>query len=121
MKHDHGLDTLLSMDGVKRIYPNKYWWMIKAYQIERSKERPHGIRYTFTLHDNHNRRIFGMDNKHVPPNRCKGYHGRIVEFDHTHEDAEDEGTAYAFINAETLMTDFLYRVKEIMDKVKGRK
>ncbi len=44
-------------------------------------------------------------------------YGWIVEFDHTHEDAEDEGTAYAFINAETLMTDFLQRVKEIMDDV----
>lgn len=117
MKRDTGLDTLLSMDGVVRVYPNKYWWKIKAHLVDPSEQRPHGISYSFTLHDNKNTRIFGMDNKHVPKNRRKGYHGRIIEFDHVHEDKNDKGTAYAFINAETLMSDFLLKVKEIMDEM----
>lgn len=117
MSRDTGLDTLLDMDGYVYVYPNKYWWKIKARVVEISKERPHGIRYTFTLHDNKNTRIFGMDNKHIPKNRRKGYHGQIIEYDHVHKDEDDEGTAYAFINAEVLMTDFLNRVKEIMDEI----
>ena len=115
MSRDVGLDTLLSMDGYKYVYPNKYWWKIKAYSVEKSEERPHGIRYTFTLHDDKGARIFGMDNKHIPKNRRHGYHGRIVEYDHVHEDENDKGTAYAFVDAATLMTDFLNRVKEIID------
>jgi hypothetical protein len=119
MKRDTGLDTLLSMDSYMYVYPNKYWWRIKAREVEVSKERPHGIRYTFTLHDPSGTRIFGMDNKHIPKNRRNGYHGQIIEYDHVHKDEADKGTAYAFINAETLMTDFLNRVKEVMDEIEG--
>lgn len=114
MKRDTGLDTLLSMDGYKYVYPNLYWWKIKAYKLEPSKERPHGIRYTLTFHDNKGTRIFGMDNKHIPPNRRKGFHGRTVEYDHTHEDKNDKGTAYTFINAEKLMTEFFERIDKIL-------
>jgi hypothetical protein len=79
-----------------------------------SKERPHGIRYSLSFHDNHNTRIFGMDNAHIPKNKRKGFHGQIVEFDHVHRNKNDKGTAYIFISAEKLMTDFLERVDEII-------
>jgi len=119
MKRDTGLDTLLNMDGYVFIYESKYWWKINAHKVETSKERPHGISYTFTFHDPKNTRIFGTDNKHVPKNRRKGYHGQIVEYDHVHEDENDNGTPYAFTSAEKLMTDFLDRVKEIMDEIES--
>lgn len=115
MKRDNGLDVLLSMDGYRYVYPNLYWWKIEAYTLEPSKERPHGIRYTLTFHNNNGIRIFGIDNKHVPPNRRKGFHGRVVEYDHTHNNENDKGSAYAFINAEKLMTDFFNRVDEILE------
>lgn len=115
MRRDRGLDTLLSMDGFVYVYPNKYWWKIKANLVEPCEKRPHGISYTFTFHNDKGTRIFGMDNKHIPKNRRKGYHGRIVEHDHVHQDENDKGTAYAFVDAETLMTDFLTRVQEIID------
>lgn len=114
MKRDTGLDTLLNMNGYSFIYPNKYWYKIRAYTIEISKERPHGIRYTLTFHDDKGTRIFGIDNKHVPLNRRKGFHGRIVKYDHTHNDENDKGTPYAFIDAETLVKDFFGRVDEIL-------
>lgn len=119
MRRDTGLDTLLEMNEYKFVYPSKYWWKIEARLIVPDERRPHGIRYTFTLHDPKGTRIFGMDNKHVPKNRRKGYHGQIIEFDHVHKDKDDEGTAYAFTNAATLMTDFLNRVKEIIDEIEG--
>jgi len=110
-----GLDTLLSLDGLTFVYPNKYWYKIEAYLLdEPSKERPHGIRYNLTLHDNHNTRIFGMDNKHVPPNRRRGFHGQLVEYDHTHNDAYDKGSPYSFVDAETLVKDFFERVDQIL-------
>ena len=58
-----------------------------------------------------------MDNKHVPKNRRKGFHGRVVAYDHVHVDEGDGGTAYTFIDAETLMTDFFNRVAEIMNEL----
>ena len=114
MKRDTGLDTLLGMDDYRFVYPNKYWWKIEAYLVEPSKERPHGIRYALTVHNARGTRIFGMDNAHVPKNKRKGYHGRIVEYDHVHVDENDKGTAYAFVDAETLMADFFKRVNEII-------
>ncbi len=49
----------------------------------------------------------------------KGYHDQIIEYDHVHKNEDDQGTDYAFINAEVLMTDFLNGVKEIMDEIEG--
>ena len=116
MKRDTGLDTLLSMDGYEFIYDNGYRWKITARKVEKTEERPHGIRYNMTFHDDRGVRIFGMDNKHVPKNRRKGYKGRIVVYDHVHMDENDKGTPYAFKSAEKLLTDFLNRVKQINDE-----
>jgi hypothetical protein len=120
MKRDTGLDTLLDMSDYRFVYPNKYWWKIEAYLVGSSKERPHGIRYTLTFHRPNGTRIFGMDNAHVPKNRRKGYHGRIVEYDHVHVDENDIGTAYAFVDAETLMADFFKRVNEITNELEKK-
>ena len=117
MKRDFGLDTLLNFDGFESHYPNGYWYKIKAKEVPVTKERPHGIRYTLTFHDNHGMRIFGIDNKHVPENKRKGYHGQIIEFDHVHNDQHDKGTAYAFINAEKLLKDFWNRIDKILDEL----
>lgn len=113
MKLDSGLATLLSMDGYSHILDSKCWWKIEARLTEASKERPHGIRYNLTFHDNHNQRVFGMDNAHVPKNRRKGYHGRIIEYDHVHNDMKDKGTPYSFTSAEQLISDFFKRVEAI--------
>lgn len=117
MKRDTGLDTLLSLDGLRHVYENAYWFKITAYSVEISENRPHGIRYNLTFHDNRGTRIFAMDNAHIPPNRRKGFHGRIVEYDHTHEDENDKGTAYAFSDAEKLVTDFFIRIDSIIENL----
>ena len=114
MKRHTVLDTLLSMDGYKHVLDNSYWWKIEVSMSDVTKERPHGIRYALTFHDNHSIRIFGMDNAHIPKNRRKGFHGRIVEYDHVHNDENDRGTPYAFVSAEKLMTDFFERVDYII-------
>jgi hypothetical protein len=113
MEDDSGLETLLNMDGFAHVLDNSYWWKIEARTVKKTEARPHGIRYCLTLHDDMNTRIFGMDNTHIPKNKRKGYHGRIIEFDHVHNDEKDKGTPYAFVSAEQLLTDFLKRVEEI--------
>ena len=56
----------------------------------------------------------GFDNAHLPPNRKKGYKGRIIQYDHTHENHDDKGTAYEFKDAAQLLSDFFDRVNKIM-------
>ncbi len=112
VEYDTGLDIILSMNGTYHTLENGYWWKIEAHKIEKSTNRPHGIRYCMTLHDNKNARVFGMDNAHIPKNRRKGYHGRTIKFDHVHNNEKDKGTAYTFTSAEQLLTDFLSRVKD---------
>ena len=55
--------------------------------------------------------IFGIDNKHRPKtqgkNKRKGYHGRIIEYEHIHNNENDKATPYTFVNAEKLLTDQL--------------
>jgi len=118
MKRDTGIDTLLNLDGFRHVYENAYWYKITAYRVEATDHIPHGIRYNLTFHDNCGTRIFAMDNAHVPPGKRRGFHGRVVEFDHSHENAKDSGTAYVFSSAEKLVTDFFSRVDRILKSLK---
>jgi len=117
VKRDAGLDTLLNMDGYIHVLDNKYWWKIESNMTDVTAERPHGISYCLTFHDNHNTRIFGMDNAHIPKNRRKGFHGRTIEYDHIHNDEQDKGIPYTFTSAEKLLDDFFKRVEEIIEEV----
>jgi len=120
MKRDFGLDTLLNMNGFEFHYPNGYWYRVEARLVNADVHLPHGIRYTLTLHDYHGIRIFGMDNKHRPKSKRKGYHGRIVEYDHIHNNEKDKGTPYTFINAEKLLIDFRNQVDCILSDVEEK-
>lgn len=66
--YDNGLDVLLDLNGTEYTEENGYWYKIEAWRVKVTKERPHGIRYNLTLHNNYNKRIIGFDNAHLPPN-----------------------------------------------------
>ena len=111
-EHDPGLDILLDLDGesfaigagsdcatrfvVKRVPP--------------SPERPHGLSYSLTLHDESGARLVGFDNAHAAPAR-KGRGGRIA-LDHRHR----LGTIrlYAYRDAITLLADFWTEVYAVL-------
>ena len=120
MKCDASLNVLLELNGTKYYENNGYWHKIEAWLVEVTVERPHGIRYCLTLHDNHNQRIFGIDNAHaVSSSQKRGiYSGRIMEYDHVHNTINDEGTPYHFNNAEQLIKDFYKRMNQILDGLK---
>lgn len=54
MTPDQGLEVLLSLDGTEYTEENGYWYKIEAKRVSVTIERPHGISYNLTLHDNFN-------------------------------------------------------------------
>ena len=52
MNRDFGLDTLLNLDGVIIEQLHEHWVKFDVSMTDVSQERPHGIRYSLTLHAN---------------------------------------------------------------------
>jgi len=114
MSRDTGLDYLLDLNGFEVREDNGYWYRFEVRKVAATNERPHGIRYSLTLHDNHNQRIFGMDSAHALPKalgRSKKYSARITKYDHVHQDRNDSGMPYHFESAEKLVMDFLNEIE----------
>jgi uncharacterized protein DUF6516 len=67
MKSERGcsLDTLLNSDGESFPMNNGCWVKFEAKAMPVSKEVPHGIKYSLTLHDRMNNRVVGFDNAHA--------------------------------------------------------
>ena len=114
MKRDRALDYLLELNGEVFVESNGYWHKIEARLTSVTQERPHGIRYSLTLHNDKNERVFGIDNAYSVKTRHKGYTGRVIEYDHMHTDRNDKGTVYVFKNPGQLLTDFYARVNAIV-------
>lgn len=104
---DVELHTLLDLDGLI-FWPNpRYWVKFEARRVEVSKQIPHGIRYSLTLHDVNNTRIIGFDNAHAvkkSAKRRKKYSGRIVTWDHIHKC--EKIASYEFESVSRLLSDF---------------
>lgn len=61
-----GLEVLLDLHG--EVFPmgdDGFWTKFEAWRVEPSEHIPHGIRYSLTLHDKHNKRVLGYDNAHA--------------------------------------------------------
>jgi hypothetical protein len=109
------LTTLLDLDGQSYWYRN-YWVKFETHQVNKSEHRPHGIKYSLTLHDRNNTRILGFDNAHAVKKkgrRPKKYTGRIVTWDHVHRQNRVE--RYLFTSASQLLKDFWDAVNQIID------
>ncbi|MBZ2188008.1 DUF6516 family protein [Alcanivorax sp. JB21] len=121
MDRDTGMDTLLDLHGSIFDQGKGYWIKIDAWRVSVSKEMPHGIRYSLTLHEPYGKRILGYDNAHaVKPPRRTGYAGRICAYDHRHRHASDKGVPYAFKDAQQLLIDFFDEVDRVLLKVKSQ-
>ena len=65
-RRDHGLDTLLDLDGqVYVVDPtSNHWVKFSVKRVEPSGERSHGLSYSLTLHAEDGERLVGFDNAH---------------------------------------------------------
>jgi hypothetical protein len=117
---DVGLEYLLGLDGNIEVQNDAgYWVKMEVSRVEVTTERPHGIRYSLTLHAPDNARLIGFDNAHSA--RPAGSHfkhaGKKYPFDHRHRHALDEGVLYEFDTAYQLVSDFYSEVDRVLKEV----
>lgn len=111
------LEFLLAFDGRQHFFANGYSVKFEIKEVSRSSGRPHGLKYSFTLHDASNKRILGFDNAHPVPERGSKFKKTPVEQDHWHRTSKDKGTPYAFTSVEQLLDDFEREVKRVLAEI----
>ncbi len=111
---------LLDLDGEILVQEMGCWVKIEARQIEKpTKQCPHGIKYSLTLHDKSGKRLLGFDNAHPVKTRKRGrFIGRKIVYDHMHTNSSDDPVPYIFESAEQLLSDFFIEVDRILKEMK---
>jgi hypothetical protein len=106
VRRDPALDALLLLHGETFVADAEglCWVKFVVLQVDPTPERPHGLSYSITLHDDKGHRILGFDNAHsVREHTGPGAPTRI-EFDHTH--LGKRVRFYSYTDAATLLSDF---------------
>jgi len=96
---DDAMERLLQYHGLRYYLANAWYVKFRVWRVEATAARPCGIRYSFTLHDDLNGRLLGFDNAHGVP--------RQVAHDHQHAFRRAEASAYSFVDADKLLSDFM--------------
>jgi Family of unknown function (DUF6516) len=111
---EHTLEFLLAFDGRMHWYAEGYFVKFEIKRVEPSKERPHGLRYSLTLHGPGGMRLIGFDNAHGVASAGSRYNKRQVAADHWHRTESDPGRPYRFRDAATLIDDFFNEVERVL-------
>jgi hypothetical protein len=104
----------LAFDGRIHHLEQGYWLKFEIKRGTPTAERPHGLRYAFTLHDPEGRRLMGFDNAHGVPSKGSRYRKPPREHDHWHRTGDDEGRPYPFHGADQLLADFFAEVRRTL-------
>lgn len=117
---DITIEYLLDLDGNTFVVDDELglWVKFFAKKVVPTKERPHGIRYSLTLHDRNKNRIMGFDNAHIIEFGGKRNVAPTKAYDHWHRDGDDAGRPYEYVNAAKLMEDFWNEVEKKVQKLK---
>jgi hypothetical protein len=117
---DFGLEYLLGLDGNIEVQNDVgYWVKMEVCRVAVTAERPHGIKYSLTLHGPDNTRLLGFDNAHsVKPLGSHFKHaGKSYPYDHRHRHVLDEGVLYGFDTAYQLVSDFYAEVDRVLKEL----
>ena len=120
MRIDPGIENLLLLNGtiIEADFELEYFALFTASRVAVTDGRPHGIKYSLTLHDSKNKRLIGFDNAHAIRDTRKGKfsrHRKLIEWDHEHRFRGMPAiTPYNYKTAERLMSDFWVAVNEVI-------
>jgi len=112
---EHTLEFLLAFDGRVHWYPEGYFVKFEIRRVPPTPERPHGLRYAFTLHGPDGKRLMGFDNAHGVAAAGSRFNRRQASADHWHRSGDDPGRPYAFRDAAGLVEDFLDEVGRVLE------
>lgn len=102
---DEAIRRLLDFDRRRYWLVNGWSIRFRITEIDASTMRPHGVKYSFTLHDHDGSRLLGFDNAHGVP--------RAEVYDHRHRFRRPEQlVAYEFRGADELICDFFTAVEQ---------
>jgi uncharacterized protein DUF6516 len=110
---EHALEFLLAFDGRIHWLEQGHWLKFEIKQVEATADRPHGLRYSFTMHDPSGNRLIGFDNAHGVDSIGSRFKRRAVAVDHWHRTEADPGRPYAFTTVDQLLTDFFAEVRRV--------
>lgn len=111
---EHTLEFLLGFDGRVHWLEEDYCLKFRIRRVTPTLKRPHGLRYSLTLHDPAGTRLLGFDNAHVAQAESSRFKRRPGVADHWHRTDTDPGRPYEFVDAETLLQDFFREVNRIL-------
>jgi hypothetical protein len=111
---EHELAYLLDFDDTQFLFEEGYWVKLEVRRTDPTPQRPHGLSYSFTLHDSDGQRLLGFDNAHSVPPSGGRYKAKPVAHDHWHRNEKDEGRPYQFESAFDLVQDFLNEVERVL-------
>lgn len=120
---DKTIDNLLELNGVRYVIEEHLglWVKFEAKRVDKTKDRPHGVRYALTLHNRFNERIMGFDNAHAIEYGKKTNVASNKTYDHWHRDDSDSGRPYTYENAGKLIEDFWKAVERVLHKLEESK
>ena len=113
---EHELAYLLDYDGTRFLFDAGYWVKIEVARAGVTRQRPHGLAYSLTLHGPDGARLLGFDNAHGVRSRGGRYARRPEANDHWHRTETDEGRPYPFRSALGLVEDFLAEVERVLSE-----
>jgi hypothetical protein len=118
-KKNNGYPSRIKIQGRQVQNDEGYWVKYEVSRVEKTPDRPHGIKYSLTLHGPDGTRLIGFDNAHaVKPTGSRFKHAdKVYPFDHRHRHANDDGVLYEFNKATKLLEDFFEEVTRVLNEV----
>nr|WP_198984418.1 DUF6516 family protein [Herbaspirillum sp. ASV7] len=114
---EHSLESLLGYDGRTHFLASGHFVKFEVKQVDQSERTPHGLSYSFTLHDPDGTRILGFDNAHPVAHKGSKYVKRPSASDHWHRTRDDVGRPYSFVSTEKLLEDFFTEVERVLNEL----
>lgn len=118
---DIGIENLLELDGVRFVIDESLglWVKFEAKETKKTTNRPHGLRYSLSLHNRLNSRIIGFDNAHAIEYGGKRNIAPKRIYDHCHISSSlEEVRPYIYESAAKLLRDFWDAVDRVVKKMK---
>jgi hypothetical protein len=112
---DPSLDTLLELDGELYVIDPSggHWVKFVVKSVPTTKERPHGLSYSLTLHAASGERLVGFDNAH-PVDAQSGPAAKSRRAAHDHKHRLRTVRPYEYKDAASLLADFWSEVEAVL-------